>query len=523
MATSRRQSGLTFQRPKEFFKSATRNITFMIWVVRIIAILFLFVLMSETWGILDSKVKDRENFLILFRVVILLFFVIFLAILTIAVLITIPISSNLQVSGLSNQYFNAARGFILTNMFGDVEMIDGFDKDQFFGAGDDPLTPLAYLINKPQRNMYNSEGLYGIIILLFILMFITGIGFIRRSSVSLAGATLVLSQIIIGLAIMKDLSVELELDPSSIRSLLDSPLFRLALISYSYFEYSLQTGYLYSLASPALSRQKRVGKQLSKLSEFRLGITKLGTEEEKASDRAAKQRQESETEDIEDKTSTALSTSSDSTSARKFGADALLFLLDSAQDSLFAKPGGEQERLTGRLQRYHDGLLAHDKKVDEKLGGSAGKGFNPLILVTIFGSMIFRIALIVLLSWAALNPDIILDYIALPKSLTNSIEIHEPEGMLLVLIPMVFFILGFSYFLTRIQSWVIKAEELIIQESEIQKLLKAGKAIRSRSEAEKITATREAQALKESGTTEATQSESTTPRKRKRKRRRKKT
>ncbi|OLS23504.1 MAG: hypothetical protein HeimC2_26070 [Candidatus Heimdallarchaeota archaeon LC_2] len=522
MATSRRSSALTFQRPKDFFKSATRNITFMLWVVRLIAIAFLFVLMSETWGILDSKVRNFDNFQILFKVIILFFFVIFLAILTVAVLITIPISTSLQVSGLSNQYFNAARAFILTNMFGEVEMIDGFDKDQFFGIGDDPLTPLAYLINKPQRNLYNSESLYGFIILLFILMLITGIGFIRRSSVSLAGATLVISQIVIGLAIMKDLSVELELDPSSIGTLLDSPLFRLALISYAYFEYSLQTGYLYSLAAPARSRQQRVSKQLSKLSEFRLGITKLGTDEEKASDRAAKRRTEGDSEEKEEKTSTAISTSSDSTSARKFGADALLFLLDSAQDSLFAKPGGEQERLTGRLQRYHDGLLAHDRKIDEKLGGSAGKGFNPFILVTIFVSMIFRIALIVLLSWMALNPDLMLEYIALPESLTNSIEIHEPEGMLLVLIPMVFFIIGFSYFITRLQSWIIKAEELIIQESEIQKLLKAGKAIRSRSEAEKISAAREAQGLEGAGIAGSAVSSDSAPIKRKRKRKFKK-
>lgn len=485
MATSRRFSGLSVQNPREFFRSATRNITFIIWVVRLIAIAFLYVLMSTTWGILVPKVRDIENFNILFKVIILFFFVFFVAILTVAVLITVPISSSVGVPELSDQYFNSARAFILTNMFGEVDMIDGFDKDQFFGTGSDPLTPLAYLLNKPQRNLYNSESLYGLIILLFILMFITGIGFIRRSSVSLAGATLVISQIIVGLAYMKDLTIDLELDPTSIGSLMGSSLFQLALISYVYFEFSLQTGYLYSLASPALSRQKRVSKQLSKLSEFRLGITKLGTEEEKAGDKAAKERREAQVEDEEEnRVSTAMATSADSTSAKKFGADALLFLLDSAQDSLFAKPGGEQERLTGRLQRYHDGLLAHDRKLDDKLGGSAGKGFNPLILITIFGSMVFRVSLIVLLSWMALNPDRMLDYISLPKSLTNSIEIHEPEGILLVLIPMVFFILGFSYFLTKLQSWIVKAEELIIQESEIQKLLKAGKAITSRKEAE---------------------------------------
>ena len=159
MATSRRFSGLSVQNPRQFFRSATRNITFIIWVVRILAIIFLYILMSTIWGILDSKVKDIENFYILLKVIILFFFVFFVAILTVAVLIAVPISDSLGVSNLSDQYFNSARAFILTNMFGEVEMIDGFDKDQFFGSGSDPLTPLAYLLNKPQRNLYNTESL----------------------------------------------------------------------------------------------------------------------------------------------------------------------------------------------------------------------------------------------------------------------------------------------------------------------------------------------------------------------------
>ncbi|MCH8906817.1 MAG: hypothetical protein IH840_06985 [Candidatus Heimdallarchaeota archaeon] len=481
---------LSLQKATDFFKSATRNIYLVIWLVRIIAIGFLFLLINAVRNTLLPGVISIDNLGILFDVLILYFYVMVLAFLTVAALLAAPIGGSIDTTGnFANDYFNSARGFIFTNLFGSIDLIEGFEKDVFFGNNPDPLAPLAYLFNKPQRLLYNSEALHGFFALCLILMLITGFGFIRKSSVSLAGATLVISQIVIGLASMKGLTVQLELDPTSLSSMINSNLFQLAFISYIYFEFSLQTGYLYSLATPALSRQKRVGLQLSKLSEFRLGITKLGTEEEQASDKAAKERKDTAAEEEgEDRTSTALATGASSTTSKKFNADALLFLLDSASDSLFSKPGGDQERLTGRLQRYHDGLLAHDPKIDEKLGGSAGKAFNPFtILLIVLSSMAIRVLIIVFLAWFTLNPARVLAFIDLPQTVTQSLEINEPEGLLLVLIPLIFFLIGVSYFVTRLQSWIVKAEELIIKEADIGRFLKAGKAITSRKQMESIT------------------------------------
>jgi hypothetical protein len=241
-----------------------------------------------------------------------------------------------------------------------------------------------------------------------------------------------------------------------------------------------------------------VGKQLSRLSEFRLGITKLGTEDEKAAKKVAKDIKQEEV-DGEERETTALSAGSGSTTARKFGADALVFLLDSAQDSMFAKPGGEQERLTGRLQRYHDGLLAHDRGLDDKLGGSAAKAFNPfMVLLIVISSMIFRVVLLIGFTWMVLNSSKVLGFINLPPAVTNSLELYEPEGMLVILIPLIFFMLGVSYMISKIQNYLVKSEELIIQEADIQKLLKEGKAITSREEAEKAIAEKQAQKIKQS-------------------------
>ncbi|MHA2089533.1 MAG: hypothetical protein ACW98K_01635 [Candidatus Kariarchaeaceae archaeon] len=506
---------LSVQSASDFFRSATRNINTVIWLVRIIALFFLFLLLSSIYGILTEDVKDSSNITIIFNVIILFFFVIFLAILTLVTYIAVPLGNTVGGGDIASHYFYVARAFIINNMFGSVSLIDGFEKDEFLGTGEDPLAPMAYLLNKDQRILYNTQSLYGLILLCFFLMLLTGIGFIRRSSVSLAGATLVLSQFVIGLAYMKELTLDLTLDATSIGTMLDSDLFMLALISYMYFEFSLQTGYLYSLASPTLSRQKRVGQQLAKLSEFRLGITRLGTEEEKAAIDVAKTREAEEEQ--EDRTSTALSTGASSTSAKKFNADALIFLLDTAQDSLFAKPGGDQERLTGRLQRYHDGLLAHDPKIDEKLGGSAGKAFNPfMVLVIVITSMAFRVTLLIGFAWLALNPAEMLEFIALPKTVTNSIEIGEPEGVLMVLVPLIFFIIGASYLVAKAQTWIVKAEELIIKEADIARFLKAGKRITGRKDAEQALLAVDGQ-LESERQAELSQQ----PRRRKRKRKRK--
>jgi len=473
MATRQLQD-LGIQRVQDFFKSASRNMLVTIWTIRIIAIAMLFILVNQILQTLDSDVGDLNNLLSLFRFIILLFFVIMLALLTLVSFI-----ATIAGGTVGSEYILAARAFVVEEIFGNIKLLPGLNEEAFFGANTDPLAPLAYLLNKPQKEVYNPILMKGILLLGVVLIVLTGIGFIRRSDVKLAGITLVISQLVIGLAYLKGYTVDLSLNNATIGTLLNSSLYRLAFISYLYFEFSLQTGYLYNLTTPTLTRQRRVGKQLERLSEFRLGITKLGTEAEKDSAEARKKYEQDQEQ--EERTSTAIAAGSSSTSAKKYSADALVFLLDSAQDSLFAKPGGEQERLTGRLQRYHDGLLQHDPKLDDKLGGSAEKAFNPfIVLFSVLGSLVVRVTILVFLSWLVVKPDTLLRFISLPESITNSLEIGEPEGLLMVLIPVVFLILGVSYLFAKAQAWVVKEEELIIDDSEINKLIKAGKAIEDR-------------------------------------------
>ena len=463
----------------DFFKSASRNMAITLWLVRIIAISMLYLLVLAITQVMKEEVLELSNFSTLINFVMLFFFVIFIAILSGTSYITALLAGT-----AADEYAQSIRAFARESLFGDISLMEGFDAEIFYGSGGDPFAPLAYLINYPQKVIYNPILVKGLILTGIAIIVISGIGFIRKSDVKLSGLTLVTAQLTIGLAYLKDFTKPLLLDNTTITTLLTSSLFQLALISYLYFEFSLQTGYLHELTSPTLTRQKRVGKQLEMLSEFRLGITKLGTDEEKESAEAKKKlMKEDDEENEEGKESTSLAVGTGSTTSRKYSSDALLFLLDSASDSLFSKPGGEQERLTGRLQRYHDGLLAHDPKLDDKLGGSAEKAFNPFsVLISVIVSLSFRLVVIIFLSWLVVKPNVLLEFIALPESITNSLEINQPEGLLIILIPVVFLIVGISYLFAQFQSYIVKSEELIIEEADIGRLLQAGKVITSREE-----------------------------------------
>lgn len=502
----------------DFFRSDRRRIQLLMTIVRVGAIGILFLLLNSIRQILVDGVLSTSNLITVFEFIFLFFFSLMVGI--ISLLISFPIAamalglvpffilrrrllyafgSLIIIGGISFLFYNLLsieptflneillifRSFLDNFLFNGLDVeTQGIDTNQFLGTSDDPFSPLAYLFLYSTRMIWETPFLHGIIYLALIFATLTGINFIIRGDVSQAAWTFGLAQVVIGLAYLNELVLPLSLDGSTIGSLFSSTLFQIGLISYLYLEYSLQTGYLNQIAQPSLERQKRVGAQLAKLSQFRLGITKLGTEEEQASRKIKKT--EEDTEEGGEKKSTALSVGgSGSRTARKYGAEALVFLLDSTKDSLFGSKEGEKEKMTGRLQRYHDGLLRHDRRLDEKLGGSVGKAFSPLrTSFYIIVSMLFRLSLLLLFSWLVLNADVFFEYIQFPQTLTNSIEFEQPESILLVLIPLIFLILGVSLFIVKLQSWLITAEEFIIQESEIQKLMKRGKAVTSRKEME---------------------------------------
>ena len=174
----------------DFFKSASRNMAITLWLVRIIAISMLYLLVLAITQVMKEEVLEISNFTTLINFVMLFFFVIFIAILSGTSYITALLAGT-----ASDEYAQSIRAFARESLFGDIGLMEGFDADVFYGSGGDPFAPLAYLINYPQKVIYNPILVKGLILAGIAIIIISGIGFIRNSDVTLSGLTLVTAQL----------------------------------------------------------------------------------------------------------------------------------------------------------------------------------------------------------------------------------------------------------------------------------------------------------------------------------------
>lgn len=501
---------------RDIFRSSRRRIQFSLWVIRGLGFLILALMVQTLVSAAIPGVFDFTNLQVFFIVIFLLVFSLILATFTLigtfmAFLISFIPFVTIPQNQLSAELVFVTRAFVEKVLFSSIDIgPTGLDKDAFLGTGTDPIAPLAYLLNKPQRELYNTAFVNGTLYFALILLIVAAVNFLFRGNTTQAISAFLLAQFIIGYGYMKDRFIPLSLQTGTVADLLGSSMFQIGFITYLFLEYSLQTSYLSSIARPNLERQARVQKQIERLQKFKLGM------EDQTKTSSQKMNKD---EGSEERTSSELSAgSSGSTTARKFGAEALMFLLESAHDSVLARPEGEQQRLNVRLQRYYDGLTVHDLKLPYKLGGTAGKTFNPLVtLIYIVLSSGLRITGIIFLTWLIINPKIFFSSINFPPTLVNSIEFEQPEGLLLVLIPIIFLVMGISILLIRILNYSRSSEELIIEEHEIQEIIKRGKAISSREQYESMMKEETPPQTKEQTPKKATRSKQ--PKRRRRKQR----
>ncbi|MCY3413600.1 MAG: hypothetical protein INQ03_18300 [Candidatus Heimdallarchaeota archaeon] len=174
--SKRSYDDMRVQRTKDFFKSAQRNIFIVVWMIRILAASFLVFLFNTVYNILIPEVKVFSDVGALFQLLFLYFFVVVVALLTFVGYVASPLSSQTEAV----HYLWSARAFIINNLFGSPGMVGDMTVDQLMGGSEDPLAPLAYLMNKPQRLGYEDQVTNGFIMLIFILMFVTGLRFISR-------------------------------------------------------------------------------------------------------------------------------------------------------------------------------------------------------------------------------------------------------------------------------------------------------------------------------------------------------
>lgn len=340
-----------------------------------------------------------------------------------------------------------ARAFLTGDLFNNVQPPGGIDSDVLFGVDPtDLFSPFEYLF--AMDVIYPLKAIFRASILMFfvIMLGIALVAFLFKADMRSAATAFVSIQFIVFYGSAKHLfKSNFRFSPTkNIGELFTNDVVLIALSSYLFLEISLQISYISHILNPAQSRQQRVLRALNRLSEFRLGITGAPTPSPILT---------AETEEDEEEKKAGQSIGATGSSiARKFGVSGMTYFLEKASDSLFARPGGQQDKLTSRLQRYHDGLVHSDPRVDEKLVGAAVIVKPLMTIVYVLTSVLFRVLIMLGGLYVILNPDILLFILRYPPSIYNSLEMLQPEGVVLLLIPIVVIVLLLTSLIGYIQE-----------------------------------------------------------------------
>jgi len=274
---------------------------------------------------------------------------------------------------------------------------------------------------------------------IFLYFFCAGVGValflqsLYRLEHRFVGGAFIAIQSILVVAAFRNLGIpNFTVFPTNFIEFATSSLHILALVSFAYLEVSYQMVYSYSVGKPVEDREETLKKQLLALRQ--------ATRKQDAIEREQKV------------SSTSMSRSS--------GATIFSYLREAIERQVL----GDKDVLENldaisdvrRLQHYVDDLLEQDPQArDELTARAAAPSQSYVIGSTIVGSGI-RLVSVVLLSFVLLNPRIFLSFLELPPGIANSVELLQPEIVLLLLVPVV---LLFP-FAALVIGWVSKDEEI---------------------------------------------------------------
>ncbi|MFW9809451.1 MAG: hypothetical protein ACFFE6_08740 [Candidatus Thorarchaeota archaeon] len=332
----------------------------------------------------------------------------------------------------------------------------------------DPLTNVAEVWTSFQTNLLDVLFALWDNTFLFLYFLFAGVGIalflqsLARMEHKYVGGAFLSIQAIVILAAFRALIVpDLNPFPGDFMVFLQMPAQLLALVSFAYLEVSYQMIYSYSVGKPVEDREETLKKQLLALRQ--------ATRKQDAIERGEK-----------------VSTTGMS---RTTGATAFSFL----REAIERKVVGTQDALESldavsdvrRLQIYVDELLQTDSRArDELTAKAAAPSSSYVIGSTITGSAI-RFLTVVSISFILMSPSVVSILLNLPIGIQSSVELIQPEIVLLFLVPVV---LLFP-FTAMIISWfsrreVVEKEEMTKEEKEAVKLRKKELA-RKKREAEK--------------------------------------
>lgn len=308
---------------------------------------------------------------------------------------------------------------------GAVAMMNAFHS-AIFGGGDTIMGVSVENIILNPLQFFSQPGLFEplysffIMIILFIAL-ISGLGFLRECNPALSAISFFAMNIVLGLA---SLSGKLLIDidfSGGIAQMIFSKLVITAFLIYFSLELSFQASYVYNVIGPNIHRHRRISSNIKRLRDFKMPLERMRDERPQADE-------ESDRMGIRGKnTSRSRMTVSTAFSRVKGLVGRKLFRIS---------PDEDWDKMNNRLRGFYEQLERDDPMIAVSLSASAYTPSLARLILIITSGTLFRMAALLLLSWLALNPVPILQFLNFPDSVVSSVEGAQPEMIMLVLAPL---------------------------------------------------------------------------------------
>jgi hypothetical protein len=314
-----------------------------------------------------------------------------------------------------------------------------------FGGNDTVLgRDIVEWIENPLYLPENAiDGIYTFtIIMILIIAFIAGIGFLRDCNPALSATSFFGLNIAIGIIAIYDmLKVSLDFSTENLVSLIFSRLTISAFLIYLYLELSFQASYIYNVIGPNIQRHRRISSNLKRLRDFRMPITR---------EPATEIKDEGKIEMRGKNTSAARLAVTTAFSRIRGMVGKKLFKISTEED---------WDKLNNRLKNFYEQLERNDPLISVSLSASASTPSITRLIVIISTGTLFRMGMLVILSWLALNPIPVLRFINMPQSVIDSVEAGQPEMIMFVLAPLSILFIIIGLIVQLIQKRITKRME----------------------------------------------------------------
>ncbi len=338
---------------------------------------------------------------------------------------------------------------------GAVALMDSFHS-AIFGGGDTIMgVEIEQIILQPleffaQPNLFEPLYSFFIMIILFIAL-IAGLGFLRECNPALSAVSFFGMNIVLGLASLSGkLLIDIDLGSGNITQMIFSKLVITAFLIYFSLELSFQASYVYNVIGPNIHRHRRISSNIKRIREFKMPL-----------ERMKKERPETEEEEPE---RMGIRGSKNTSRARMTVSTAFSRIKGLVGKKLFRiSPDEDWDKMNNRLKSYYEQLERDDPMIAVSLSASAYTPSLARLILIITSGTLFRMVALLLLSWLALNPLPILQFLNMPDSIINSIEAGQPEMIMMVLAPLAVLFLLVGLIVQFIQKRATRRMEAIAQ------------------------------------------------------------